>query len=139
MTAKNEKVVRTLIEQARSLTERARSIDEQTLELERKLRQVRGTRDLKRPASAGEYHVGDEGPTADLMSVVRLAITEHPLTFQELLDATGARPNRIKGVIMRLQREGVRVVNLGTEQRAVWFAPSEEVWKRLLKVRRLAR
>ena len=86
-------------------------------------------------ASPGAYRVGDEGPTPELMQAVHRMLAEHPLTFQQILDMTGARANRVKGVIMRLQREGVPVVNIGTEAKAIWFCPSAEVLKRLQKIR----
>ncbi len=127
-----------VIEQAKELREQAMSLDAQAAELARKLRQVRGTRDLRAKGTTWSQ-VGDNGPTGELLEVVQRMITEHPMTFQELLDRTGARANRIKGVIMRLQRNGVKVVNMGTETKALWFAPSASVWQRLqltLKARR---
>lgn len=82
----------------------------------------------------GSYHVGDEGPTPELLEAVTRLITEHPRTFQELRDLTGARDNRIKGVLMRMQRDGVTLANLGTEAKAIWFCPSPEALKRLERV-----
>jgi glutaredoxin 2 len=121
------------------LVERTLTLEEQNRELAARLRSVKGTRRDLRAPSAGEYHVGDEGPTPELMQVVQRMLTERAMTFQELLDATGARANRIKGVIMRLQRDGVRVVNLGTEAKALWFCPSEAVMDRLVRARRTTR
>lgn len=110
--------------------------------LEGSTRLARGTADVTAEARAvsvtagpGVYRVGDEGPTPELMQAVRRMLVEHPMTFQEILDMTGARANRVKGVIMRLQREGTAVVNLGTEAKAIWFCPSPEVLKRLQKIR----
>ena len=129
-----KKIVRDLVEEARQIRLQAEA-------LEKRVRLARGTqRDLK-PANVivkparGPYYVGDEGPTEELMVVVRTALTERPMRFQELLDATGARDNRIKGVIMRLQREGKRVVNMGDDNKALWFAPTDEVLKRIMRVK----
>lgn len=80
----------------------------------------------------GTVQPGDEGSTEELMSVIKQLLQGRALTFQELLE-TGARPNRIKSVIMRLQREGVRVVNLGSRYRALWFIPTETTVQYLRK------
>lgn len=88
----------------------------------------------------GPHWVGDDGPTSELMQAIRNFITERPHPFQEILEATGARDNRIKGVIMRLQREGVRIVDVAPEGtgKAMWFIPSEAVLERLARVQRRA-
>ena len=111
------------------LAEDAREIDR----LEKQLRLVRGTRDLK-ARSTTEYHVGDDGPTSELYDVVLRMLQERPMTLQALIDETGARANRLKGVVWRLQMNEKRVVNLGTDTKAIWFICSEEVATRLARV-----
>ncbi len=111
------------------LVEQARQLRLQAEELERRVAMVKGTRDKV-------SFVGDGGSTEELMATVQRLITEHPLTFQELLERTGARDNRIKGVLMRLQREGVKVYNIGLQSRAIWFIPNEDVLLKLIKRRR---
>lgn len=125
------------------LVEQARQLRLQAEALEKKVQLARGTqRGMKAPQNIvktpGPYFVGDEGPTEQLMSVVKLMLEERPLLFQEILSETGARDNRIKGVIMRLQREGVRVIDVapaGTGK-ALWFIPSDAVLARLVRVKR---
>lgn len=126
------------------LVEEARQLRLQAEELERKVRMARGTARMRKPTNVivkparGEHYVGDEGPTEQLMAAVRALLTERPHTFQEILEATGARDNRIKGVIMRLQRDGVRVVDLaptGTGK-ARWFIPSDEIMRRISRAKR---
>lgn len=130
----------------KDLVEQARQLRLQAEELEKTARHARGTkrdvsphagRVIVKPAR-GPYWVGDEGPTEQLMAVVQQLLTERALRFVELLEATGARDNRIKGVIMRLQREGVRVVDVAPEGtgKALWFIPSDEVLQRLTRVQR---
>jgi hypothetical protein len=72
------------------------------------------------------------------MAVVRAMLEERPMMFQEILEACGARDNRVKGVIMRLQREGVRVVDVAPSGtgKALWFIPSEAVLERLTRAKR---
>lgn len=131
------------------LVEQARQLRLQAEELEKSARHARGTKRSVPPPHAGRvivkpargpHWVGDEGPTEQLMAAVQSLLLERPLRFVELLEATGARDNRIKGVIMRLQREGVRVVDVAPEGtgKALWFIPSDEVLNRLTRVARRA-
>jgi hypothetical protein len=88
--------------------------------------------------SHGPHWVGDDGTTDDLAAAVHALLLERPMRFVELLEATGARDNRIKGVITQLQRRGVRVVDVAPEgnRKALWFIPSEALLERLTRVRR---
>jgi hypothetical protein len=128
-----------LVEQARQIRMQAEALEKKvTRELARGTqRNVRPQNVLVKP-SHGPHYVGDDGPTEQLMSVVKTMLEERPLRFQEILDATGARDNRVKGVIMRLQREGVRVVDVAPEGtgKALWFIPSDAVLQRLVRVKR---
>lgn len=134
------------------LVEQARQLRLQAEELEKTARLARGTRGPAQwpapagwpgvaPEPRGPHWVGDEGTTEELMRTVKEMLLERPLRFQELLEGTGARDNRIKGVIMRLQREGVRVVDVAPEGtgKALWFIPSDAVLERLERVRRRAK
>lgn len=128
------------------LVEQARQLRLQAEDLEKRLaRGTRGNVKLARPTvqpTRSPYWVGDEGPTEELMSTVQRMLMERPCRFTDLLEATGARDNRIKGVIMRLQREGVRVVDVspGGTHKALWFIPSEAVLRRLTRAtQRVAR
>jgi hypothetical protein len=127
------------------LVEEARQLRLQAEALEKKVRMARGTQRVEKPTgnvlvkpARGPYWVGDEGPTEELMAVVKAMLEERPLRFQEILEQTGARDNRIKGVIMRLQREQVRVVDIAPEGtgKAVWFIPSDAVLERITRAKR---
>jgi hypothetical protein len=127
------------------LVEEARLLRLQAEALEHRVRLARGTQRIERPAgrvivkpARGVYWVGDEGPTEQLMGVVKSMLEDRPWLFRDMLEATGARDNRIKGVIMRLQREGVRVVDVAPEGtgKALWFIPSDAVLERLTRVKR---
>jgi hypothetical protein len=130
------------------LVEQARQLRLQAEQLEKAARVARGTERIKRATQSnvivkparGPYYVGDESSTGNLMAVVQRMLTERPWRFSEMLEATGARDNRIKGVIMRLQREGVRVVDVAPEGtgKALWFIPSDEVLTRLMRARKSA-
>lgn len=129
------------------LVEQARQLRIQAEALEKTARHARGTARIRRPTAAhnvivkpafGPYYVGDEGPTEDLMAAITKMLQDRPCRFPEILEATGARDNRIKGVINRLQREGVRIVDVAPEgtRGALWFIPSDEVMSRIMRVKR---
>lgn len=130
------------------LVEKARQLRLQVEKLENDVKHARGTRPVKRPPmnvlvkpSHSPYYVGDEGPTEQLMAAIKQMLMDRPCRFQEILEATGARDNRIKGVINRLQREGVRIVDVsppGTGRAALWFIPSDEVLDRIRRAQRNA-
>jgi hypothetical protein len=125
MEKKNGKMAVDLVEQARQLRLQAE-------ELERSARHARGTQrnvapkpvPVVKPARS-VYWTGD---------------AERPRLFREIVEATEAGENRIKGVIMRLQREGVRVVDVAPEGtgKALWFIPSSAVLERLLRAKKAA-
>jgi hypothetical protein len=136
--------------QAVDLVEQARQLRIQAEQLEKAATRARGTKRSVPPASRaigdnlvvkparGPNFTGDEGTTEELMAVIHRMLLERPWRFQELLEATGARDNRIKGVIMRLQREGARVVDVapGGTGKALWFIPSDQVMERLMRAKR---
>lgn len=125
------------------LVEEARQLRLQAEALEKKVQLARGTRDLPRVAVApkhGPFWVGDNGPTDELMTVVERLLRTRPLLLTEILEATGARDNRVKGVLMRMQRYGVRLIDVAPEGtgKALWFIPSDAVYERLMRVKKRA-
>lgn len=70
-----------------------------------------------------------------LYAKVRELITERPMPFRALLEATHATDNQIKSVLIRLQRDRHDVVNLGNGARALWFIPDAAVLERLKHVK----
>ncbi len=131
------------------LVEQARQLRIQAETLEKTARHARGTARMRRATPAhnvivkpafGPYYVGDDGPTEQLMAAITAMLQERPCRFPEILEATGARDNRIKGVINRLQREGVRIVDVAPEgtRGALWFIPSEAVMSRIMRAKRNA-
>jgi hypothetical protein len=130
-----------LVEQARQLRLHAEAL-EKKVQLARgtqqRVRRVSSAQNIVVKPSHGPYWTGDEGPTEQLMAMIQQMLTERPRMFREIVEATGAGENRIKGVIMRLQREGVHVVDVAPEGtgKALWFIPSPEVEARLRRVKR---
>jgi hypothetical protein len=75
--------------------------------------------------------LGDKTTTSELMEFVEQCISVAPMTFRELKQATGARPGRVSGVLIRLKHrldeEGPRAINDGgTPRRARWTIPEED-------------
>lgn len=68
--------------------------------------------------------IGDDCSFPELVSEVHQLLSIRPMSHAELKAATGANPNRLKGAVTQLVRNGVRVVNSsGDPRRALWFAP----------------
>lgn len=95
---------------AEQITEQLQTIRDNLEQIARKL--ARGSKSL--------YFVGDNGPTGELKKVIARALKVKGWTLQELSDITGARRNRISGVIVKLQKDGEKVVNDGDGYRAIW-------------------
>lgn len=115
------------------IAERARALAGQAEQLEAAMRRVRGTREI-RPARRVDT-IDPAASTPLLYAHVERLLRRSPLTFRDLMAALGAgtNENRVKGVLVRLQRDGRGVVNLGDGARAVWFIPDAAARARLRK------
>ncbi len=65
--------------------------------------------------------VGDETSFEELKRTIVKFIADRPMYLQDLLHATGARRNRVSGVLSKMHRDGEPVLNLGTPARGRWF------------------
>ncbi len=66
--------------------------------------------------------IGDGCSFPELVAEVQRLLSEKPMTHAELKSATGANPNRLKGAVTQLARNGVAVVNVSDDpRRALWF------------------
>lgn len=83
---------------------------------------ARAVTTLRRASKRAAWHVGDGATPDQLRAAVEACIRERPRTLREILDETGvSNRNRISGVLVRLQERGIKVENLGTPRRALWF------------------
>lgn len=64
--------------------------------------------------------LGDEGSTDELIAKVEDLITLRPMASDEIGEITGARRNRIRGALNRIQLRH-RLQNLGDRNAAIWF------------------
>lgn len=64
-------------------------------------------------------------PKDPLYLQVQALITETPQRFSELKRITKAEDNAIKSVLIRLQRDNRRCVNLGNKHKALWAIVSD--------------
>lgn len=68
--------------------------------------------------------IGDKSSPAELNEQVYRLTSAAPLTFNQLLAATGARRGRVSGAIVHMQRDpkiAPRIENLGNGRVFVWF------------------
>lgn len=131
----------------KDLIEEARQLRIHAEELEKKVKLARGTERIKRQTaktnvivkpSRSPYWTGNEGTTRALMDVIEKMLMERPWLYRDIVEATEAGENRIKGAITALQREGRRVVDVAPEGagKALWFIPSDAVLQRIMRVKR---
>lgn len=76
--------------------------------------------------------IGDKTSTAELNAWVRRLVELAPLSFAQLLAATGARRGRVSGAIVQLQRNPQTrklLQNLGDDRTYVWFLPTSPAVK----------
>ena len=67
---------------------------------------------------------------AALRAKIKDLISERAYTLAEIVKLTGETSQRCSAAIVKLQKQGVRVVNLGNRRLALWFAPSDEILAR---------
>ena len=67
--------------------------------------------------------IGDKTTTRELNDHVARLITYTPMTFAQLLAATGARRGRVSGALVEVQKTRSDWKNLGDERTYRWFLP----------------
>lgn len=107
-----------------TVAELAQRLGEPAARVQRTVKKLRAAGQLRNVGSPLEpvwwWAVGDGGDTGELRDSVARLLSHRPMTLLEIVNATGARRNRISGVLVKLQVSGVPVRNLGDGQRAVW-------------------
>ncbi len=108
--------VMTLEDLAKTLAEPTGRIAKALTSVKEHIRNV-GTSDRPR----WTWRIGDDSTSAELNALVRRLISDQPLTTAEIVQATGARPARVNGAIVAIQRSGDRIWDMGTPARGRWF------------------
>ncbi len=110
------------------IRENAEALAQQAARLEKSLRSVKGTREIKARIIDPErpYFVGPDADTDHLYDAVKRAISTPDVrgakTLRELVELTGeTNRNRIGGALIKFQVEGLPVKNVGTRYRALWW------------------
>jgi hypothetical protein len=76
--------------------------------------------------------IGDSTSTPELNAWVKRLVSLAPMTFAQLIAATGARRGRVSGAIVQLQRDPQTrklLQNLGDNRTYVWFLPTSPAVK----------
>ena len=76
--------------------------------------------------------IGDKTSTPELNDWVKRLVSLAPMSFAQLLAATGARRGRVSGAIVQLQRNPQTrkaLQNLGDDRTFVWFLPTSPAVK----------
>lgn len=95
-----------------------------------------GTREItpvtRRPNGTYSGKIPDRS-TDELYTVIAAMLKERPMRFAEIKHRTEATDNRIKSVLIRLQRSSRNYVNLGNTHKALWAWVSDEFLARYAK------
>lgn len=107
-----------------SVAEIAERLREPAGRVQRAVKKLRSTDKLRNVGSPEDprwwWSVGDGGSTDELTASISALLRHQPMTLSALMSATGARRGRISGVIVKLQRSGAPVENLGDGHVAIW-------------------
>lgn len=118
-----------LSEQSARLAQHIQEL-QQRIALEQNVRLARGTRrDVKAPTPGKGVPVVappvNDVASSPLYLQMKEMLAKRPYTLQELIETTKAEANKVKVVIMRMQRDEIGLENMGNRFRALWYIPSE--------------
>lgn len=114
-----------LAARAKQLNADAEALAE-AIALEQSTKFARGTKRDMQPIA----RVDDVSATP-LYLEMKTMLERRPMTLREVIEATKAEENKVKVVLMRMQREEIGLVNMGNRYRALWYIPSESFRKRM--------
>lgn len=131
----------TIEDKITELANRTAELTKQTEALQVQFRAARGTQRDMQPMHLGPVPslvevqpsepIVREPAQAELYYQIKELITKQPMRFLEIKEQTGAEDNQIKSVMIRLQRDGHGVVNLGNQYKAIWFIPNAALLAKL--------
>lgn len=152
--ARNKQTSSGIIEQVHGLAELSKRVAAEAGELEEKLREwdtAHGSSGAQLPKLSEmepmwmppvlKGRKGERQPVQprhpldpdDLMRMERM-LRDKPYSHQELIQATGWEPNKIKALITNFSRDPeTPLVNLGAANRALWFIPSKKALDEIKK------
>lgn len=70
------------------------------------------------------YWIGDNTDATQVYATVISVVSERPRTRAEIVELTGVSPNRINSALVKAQRDGIPLKNLGNQAKAVWYVPT---------------
>lgn len=104
----------------------------QAAELAARLRVARGTQRI--PMSSTGVPAGRLPVDPELLARVRKMLENEPMRLAQIVEVTGETENKIKVLITKMQREGVRIINLGAANKALWFIPKPKALERFEQI-----
>ncbi len=70
------------------------------------------------------WRIGDKASTAEVNALVERLISDSPMTFREICQASGVREGLVQGALVEIRRARKDILNLGTPNRGRWFIPA---------------
>lgn len=71
------------------------------------------------------WRVGDKATTAEIHALVERLISDSPMTFREICQASGVREGLVQGALIEIRRARTDILNLGTQSKGRWFIPTK--------------
>jgi hypothetical protein len=119
-----------VLDQLHSLGELGRKFVSGVEELEARVRTLEWEPEpakFARGTTLGNRQPVDE----ELYHRVRKMLEGEPMRFAQIVESTGLTENKVKVLITKMQRDGVKIVNLGAKNKALWYIPPPKVRERL--------
>lgn len=70
------------------------------------------------------WRIGDKATTKEIYDLVERLITDSPMSFREVVSASGVRDGLVQGALIEIRRARTDILNLGTQARGRWFIPA---------------
>lgn len=67
------------------------------------------------------WRVGSDVPAPELRALIERLLMDQPMSFRDIIQATGAREGLIQGALVDIRRARTDIYDLGTPSRARWF------------------
>lgn len=71
------------------------------------------------------WRIGDKSTTKEIYDLVERLISDSPMSFREIVSASGVRDGLVQGALIEIRRARTDILNLGTQARGRWFIPAK--------------
>lgn len=120
-----------IVDELQALADQTRQLAKRAEELVKSFHSARGTKKIKaiKRAPAPRQPID-----MVLFEKVLALVKDRPISLRELVEATGVTDDdKIKVCTTKMQRDGMGLVNIGAQNKALWYIPPKGALARLRK------